>query len=76
MVYRLIVILIQFVFGLIGTIAVLMIIYGGFKYVTGSLSGKEEGKQTIKNALLGIVIALISYFIVSVFLDALTTVTS
>ena len=53
------------VFGFIGTICLLQIIYGGYEWATGNLTGKtEEGKTRIRNAIISFVIALLSFAIV------------
>jgi hypothetical protein len=47
-----------------GILAVLMIVVGGFNYIsTDSISGKETGKETIKGALGGLLLAFGSYII-------------
>ncbi|MBX4205160.1 MAG: pilin [Candidatus Doudnabacteria bacterium] len=54
--------------GLAGLIAVAMLIYGGFRYITSA--GNEEmakaGKKTITNALIGLVIIILSFVIINV----------
>jgi len=46
------------------TLAVLMIVLGGFQYVTSASGlGKSDGKEKIKDALLGLVIILLSYLV-------------
>lgn len=60
---------------LIGAISVIMIIFGGFRYVTSG--GKSENitaaKNTIMYAVIGIIIALLSYAIVNFVITALST---
>ncbi len=48
--------------------AVIMLIYGGFKYITsaGNTTSAGEGKTAIVNALVGIVIIVLSYIIVQI----------
>jgi len=47
-------------------LAVLMIVIGGIEYMgSGSWSGKDEGKEKIKAALLGLLVALGSYVILN-----------
>lgn len=48
--------------------AVIVLIYGGFKYITsaGNASSAGEGKTAIVNALIGIVIIVLSYVIVQI----------
>lgn len=50
----------------VGAVSVLMIIYGGFKYITssGSDDGTKAAKNTILYALVGLVIVLIAQTIV------------
>lgn len=59
----------------VGAVSVLMIIYGGFKYITsgGSDDGTKAAKNTILYALVGLIIVLISQTIVKfVFSKALS----
>lgn len=52
--------------GIAGLLAVIMIMYGGIIYMsTDSFTGKSEGKEIIKNALLGLMLALISWLILN-----------
>lgn len=52
---------------LIGTVAVIMLIYGGFRYVTsaGDASAVTSAKNTIIYAVVGIVVAISAYAITS-----------
>ena len=57
---------------LIGAISVIMIIYGGIRYVT---SGGDQGavtsaKNTILYAVVGLVVAILAYAIVNFVVDA------
>lgn len=58
---------------LAGTVALMFIIIGGYQYITSS--GDEEvaaqGKKTLTNAVLGLVIVIFSYVIVVVVINAL-----
>ena len=58
----------NWVLGFVGAIAVLALIWGGINYATsaGSEDQARNGKQTIKYALLGLVIAGISWALVNV----------
>ncbi len=62
----------NFVLGFLGLTAVLVIIYGGFLYLTAA--GEEDkttkGKKSIQYALMGILIILGSYAIVNTILQA------
>lgn len=67
---------INFFSALVGIVSVVMIIYGGFKYVTsGGDSGNVTGaKNTIVYAVIGLVIVAMAQFIVQFVLDkAITT---
>lgn len=51
--------------GLASVLAVLVIVWGGFTYIsTDAIGGKNEGKEHISNALLGLVLAFSSYLII------------
>ncbi|MFM7088779.1 MAG: pilin, partial [Candidatus Paceibacterota bacterium] len=53
---------IEIFLGICAVLAMLMIIMGGFKYITSELpSFKQDGKEEITNALIGFVIALAAY---------------
>jgi type IV secretory pathway VirB2 component (pilin) len=58
---------VNFILGFLGLVAVIMIIYGGFMYVTAG--GQEEqttkGKKSIMYAIIGIVVILISFALVN-----------
>lgn len=63
----------NFLLGLSGLICVLFIVIGGYHYVLGGLTEeKEKGKNTIKHALMGLGIALLSWTIVTVLINAVT----
>lgn len=56
----------QFVFGALGSIALLVIVIAGFQYVisAGDPGKVNKAKNTIIYALVGLVIAILSYAIV------------
>lgn len=58
---------VNFVLGFLGLVAIIMVIYGGFMYVTAA--GEEEkttkGKKSVTYAMVGIVIILISFALVN-----------
>ena len=59
-------IMIKIVIGFSAVLAMVMIVMGGIEYMTSSIvSGKEAGKQTIINALLGLLVALGAYVILN-----------
>lgn len=51
----------------IGALAVIMIIYGGFKYVTsaGEASAVSSAKNTIMYAIIGLIVAILAWAIAS-----------
>ena len=50
---------------IVGVLCTLMIIIGGYQYITGALAGKEDGKQTIIYAITGLVVTLLAYVMVT-----------
>lgn len=52
---------------LVGYVAIIFVIYGGFKYIisTGEPSGVAFAKKTITNALIGLVISVLATVIVN-----------
>ena len=65
--------IINFILGFVGTIAVLMLIWGGFRYLTssGKSDATKDAKNTILYAIIGIVIILLSYAIVNTLTSSL-----
>lgn len=61
-------------FGVLGSIALLMFIYGGFLWLTsgGAAEKIQKGKETMVWAILGIAIIFASFAIVSFVIDRLT----
>jgi hypothetical protein len=57
--------------GLIGVIAVIMVMYSGFKYITaaGDSSKAASAKSTLVYAIIGLVIAFMAQLIVKFVLD-------
>lgn len=57
---------INYFLGLVGLLAVLMLVIGGIRYITsgGNEQTIEKAKQTILYAIIGIIIVLLSYAIV------------
>jgi cytochrome bd-type quinol oxidase subunit 2 len=56
-----------------GLIAVAFLIYGGFRYITsaGNDEVAEGAKKTIQNAIIGLVVIILSYVIIAVITNAL-----
>lgn len=59
--------------GLVGLIAVLMLIFGGYRYLTagGNDDAVTKAKNTILYAIIGIVVVILSYAIVATITNAL-----
>lgn len=66
---------INIMLGLAGLIAVLFLIIGGFWFITsaGNEEAAEKGKSTVINAIIGIIIVILSYVIVSVLSSVVTS---
>ncbi len=63
----------NFILGLVGLVATLFIIIGGYHYVFGGLTDdKEKGKSSIRHALMGLALALMAWTIVNVIIQAVT----
>lgn len=62
---------------IVGIVSVIMIIYGGFRYVTsgGDSSNVSNAKNTIIYAIIGLVVVALAQFIVQFVLDKVTTAT-
>ncbi|OGE81782.1 MAG: hypothetical protein A3E98_01535 [Candidatus Doudnabacteria bacterium RIFCSPHIGHO2_12_FULL_48_11] len=54
--------------GLAGIAAILFLVIGGFQYMTSGANQEmaETGKKTVTNAIIGIVVIILSYVIVNV----------
>lgn len=63
---------------IIGAVSVIMIIYGGFKYVTsgGDSSGVTSAKNTILYAIIGLIVAVLAYIVVNFVLKQLGVTTN
>lgn len=58
---------IEFMIGLSGLVAILFIVIGGFQLVlSGATDQKDNAKNTIKNALMGLVLVLVAWVVVNV----------
>jgi hypothetical protein len=61
-----VIIIAEFLLGIVGSLALLMFIYGGFVYLTafGKAEQAKKGQQVIAAALVGMVIAFSAFLIV------------
>lgn len=64
----------DWVLGLSGAIAVLFIIIAGFRYITahGDSKQTEAAKTALRNAIIGLVIVILSFFIVRIIITVLS----
>lgn len=64
----------KFLLGIVGSLALLMFVYGGFTWLTsGGESGKiDAGKKILINSVIGIAITFFAYIIVVFVVNALT----
>ena len=58
----------------VGTISVIMLIYGGFRYVISGGDSKKvtDAKNTILYAIIGLIISMLAYAIVRFVISAIT----
>lgn len=61
--------------GLVGTICVILIIWGGFQYLTsfGNDEKATAGKKTLTYAIIGLIIVILALIIIQIILDVLGT---
>ena len=61
---------------IVGAVSIIMIIYGGFKYITsgGDSAGVTAAKNTILYAIIGLIIVALSQLIVRFILSRITTI--
>ena len=59
---------IRIALGFAGAVAVVFVIIGGFQYITasGNEEQAEKGKKTLINAIIGVVVIIMSYVIINV----------
>ena len=67
--------IIQLLLGIAGGVAVIFVIIGGYQYITsgGNEEQAEKGRKTLINAIIGIIIIVLSYAIISVISNLVTT---
>jgi hypothetical protein len=71
---QLILAVINFALGLSGVVTILFLVVGGFWYITsaGNEEQTEKGKKTIINAIIGLIVIILSYTIVRIVGTTLT----
>ncbi|MBI3231918.1 MAG: hypothetical protein HYZ51_02465 [Candidatus Doudnabacteria bacterium] len=57
-----------------GALAVVFVIIGGYQYITsaGNEEQSEKGKKTLLNAIIGIVVIVLSYVIINVVVNTIS----
>lgn len=56
----------RYAIGIVATVAIVMVVYGGFRYLLGSAySDVKRGKEIIKDALIGMIVVLGAYVILN-----------
>lgn len=63
----------SWILGIVGAVAVLFIIYGGFRYITaqGNSQQMDAAKNILIKAIIGLVIVVVAYVIVNVVVTAI-----
>jgi hypothetical protein len=63
-----IILIVKWIISIMGMVAVAMVVYGGFLYMTSGVNEKNtaKGKSIIFNAMIGLAIVLLAYVIVAV----------
>ncbi len=67
-----IVIIIRVLLGFVGVLSIFYLVLGGFRMMLAGANPAlaESGKKTLKNALLGLIIVIMSYIIVTVVVNS------
>ena len=70
---QLIVKILNVVLAIVGLIAVLFLVWGGFKYITsaGDEEKVKEAKQTIINSLIGVAVVILAFALVRIVANAI-----
>ena len=56
----------RYMVGIVLIVAIVMVVYGGFRYLTGATSGNvSKGKEIIRDALIGMLLTLGAYVILN-----------
>lgn len=67
--------MVKIVFGFAGGIALIMVVIGGFKYISslGNAQNVAKAKDTILYAIIGLVVCVLGYAIISFVVTKVTT---
>lgn len=71
---ELIAVIVRILLLVVGAIAVLFVIVGGFQYLTsgGNEENAEKGKKTLINAVIGLVMVILAWVIINVVVGTIT----
>lgn len=71
----LITLVINYLLGITFGLAVLFIVIGGLRYIVsgGNEESAEKGKKTILNAVIGVIVVIMSYIIINLVVNTVTT---
>ena len=62
----------QTLIGIAGSVAVIFIMIGGYRYTLGSEGANDEAKRTITYALIGLAVSLLAWIMVDIVLQLIT----
>ncbi len=64
---------IRYLLGIVGAVAILYVILGGYQYLTAGANPDlaKRGASTLRNAVIGLIIVILSYIIVTVVVNSL-----
>ena len=67
--------IVEIMLNIVAYVTIAFIIVGGFKYITsaGSPDGNEKGRKTIMNAVIGLLISMVSIGIINAVVGGLTS---
>ena len=67
--------IVEIMLNIVAYVTIAFIIVGGFKYITsaGSPDGNEKGRKTITNAVIGLLISMVSIGIINAVVGGLTS---
>ena len=62
----------QTLIAIAGSLSVIFVMVGGYRYVLGADEAKDEAKKTITHALIGLAVSLLAWIMVDIVLQLLT----
>ena len=62
----------QTLIAIAGTLSVIFVIIGGYRYILGADTGKDDAKRTILYALIGLAVSLMSWILVDIVIQFVT----